>query len=112
MSQSTRKTVSVQAINKAGQTSEPIKMYLVNGATELPKGKFVVRIDSKVTSQGSNISEVSNWDVNLVAGHSPEWLEEKVKGFRRDVNGVTCMIVQETPSNIPNIKALTKAEEF
>lgn len=107
---STKKTVLINAINNDG-TSKGIKIYLLEGYDK-PKGKFVMRLDDVLTTNGNAQTRLSNFDLGIVVSHNPEWLAESLTGFRRESNGVTYIVAELGGDVLPSVKELTAKETF
>jgi hypothetical protein len=107
---STKKTIIINAISNDG-TSKGIKTYLLEGYDK-PKGRFVMRLDPVITTNGNSQTRMSNFDLGIVVSHNPQWLEESLTGFRRKSNGVTYIVAELGGDVLPSVKELTAKETF
>ncbi len=88
-----KQLIEIQAINESIRSS-PIRVWLKSRDIKLPQ-QFVLRIDEVVSKKGEKkLLKISNANLNLIASHEPEILIKSVAGFRRDVEGVTCIIAE------------------
>lgn len=102
--------ILVRAINGKAK-SEPFNV-LDRLGKDLPK-QFVLRIDertSKVTGEPELV--VGNYDLGLIGGHQVEYLTDKVTGYRRDFQGVTCIICERFNDELPTVAKLAKEETY
>lgn len=107
------KVIVVRAVN-GDQRSNPIKIYVTDEdkLKDLPK-QFVLRIDDATNSRTEEaVLNLGNSNVGLFASHNPEWLTEAVTGFRRDMDGVTCIIAERLKDDVPTVSKLTKVEAY
>jgi hypothetical protein len=101
------KVVIVVAVKPDGTKSGPFKLYLRNGYSDV-EGEVTLRMDKAVNRDGNEVVTISNSGVGLIASHSPEYVEESLKGFRRKMGDD--MFVVAKMLTLPSVKSLDKAE--
>ena len=104
-------TVLVVAVNKACVESAPIKVYQTVEA-KLPK-QFVLKLtDAGVNDNGHAQTRVGNFALNLIVTNGTDYLDEKLKGFRRKHGDDVFIVCKQFSENVASIKDLGSAEEF
>lgn len=99
----------VTAIN--GKTkSLPFVLYTTEETVF--EGQAVLRIDEDVNRSGEPTLKLSNGNLGLIVSHQPEYITERLTGFRRDVKDVTCVIVERFVDNLPTVSAAAKGKVY
>jgi hypothetical protein len=99
--------ILINAVNDEGK-SKPFTIYQTI-EDELPR-QFVLRIDSDVNRNGKDVIKASNSKIGLIVLHQPGYLEGVLTGYRRDVEGVECIICEKFVDDIPSVASAKKAE--
>ena len=90
--------------------SKPFTLYTTT-EDELPT-QFTLRVEEDVNRKGEATLKLSNGNLGVIVSHQPEYITNIITGFRVDINGLTCIIVQKFVDNLPTVAAIEKGSAY
>jgi hypothetical protein len=105
------KVILVVAVNKAGEKSEPFKLYQTTES--VLKGQFVLKVqDAGINDIGAEQTKVGNYSLGLIGTNGTAYLNEKLEGFRRKQGDDVFIVAEKFNEAMSTVKQLADSEEF
>jgi hypothetical protein len=103
--------ILVVAVNKAGNKSEPFKVYQTKEAAL--KGQFVLKVqDAGINDIGMEQTKVGNYSLGIIGTNGAAYLDEKLTGFRRKSGEDVFIVAEKFSETMSTVKDLAESEEF